>query len=510
MTCPDAPHPPPAAPPDIDLSSIPPPVFPKPRPPFRIPIKKILLWSGIALAGAGLLYGINSIASQKNKAVAQSLKKKEQENRLQQQREQERLRQVQNAQRYQTAKARIRAEQKRQEPVHQQPDYVPYRQAIIETRPLSPFDSSSYEGTATFSPDGNYLLTQVSYPNEDDTTCWGCQILSTANFRPVGKTIKIYDKSFTYSILYQNITAAAYTPDLSALLLVAEGEAVFYNLRTQDFSAPIKKYIDGSHSIDFSSNGKYVAITTSSIVSDKLTTFIALHDVKTGKELHNLCLGDGSDHHVEFLPQGDRLLAMNSQRIELIGIRTGRTLWSSPYQKSIQDARLSPSGHMFASLIDENLEWWNTETGELMPVQPHDDVKSLLHSPTSCRFSPDGKRLLIVAYKKIIVLDTETGRLVGQPMEHEATIDAAFFTPNSRYIVTSRNPLQGMRAEEPCEIQIWETETGNKFGQPMLHNSAPVYMEISKNGKYLLTQENSIKGASQIWNISKTAEEPQL
>lgn len=509
MTYPDAPQDPPSTSPEIDLSNIPPPVFPEPKPPFRPPVKKILLWSGIALAGAGLLYGINSMASQKNKAVAQSLKKKEQESRLKQQREQERLRQVQNAQRYQTVKARIRAEQKRTEPVHQQPDYAPYRQAIIETRPLKPFDSSSYEGTATFSPDGNYLITQVPYPNEYDTTCWGCQILSTANFRPVGETIKIYDKNFPDSKFYQNVTAAAYTPDQSALLLVAGGDAVFYNFRTKDFSAPIKEYIDGSHSIDFSSDGKHVALTTTSRVNNKWVTFIAIHDARTGKKLQNVCLGEGIDHHVDFLPQGDRLLAMNSQRIELIGIRTGRTLWSSPYNKNVQDARLNPAGHMFASLIDENLEWWNTETGELMPVQPHNSVKSLFFKPKSCRFSPDGKRLMIVDYKKIVILDTATGRLVGQPMEHDATINTACFTPNSRYVITSRNPLEGMRAEDPCEVQIWETETGNKFGKPMQHQSPPVYMEVSKDGKYLLTQENSIQGGSQIWNISKTTEAPQ-
>lgn len=230
MTYPDSPQDPPSTSPDIDLSNIPPPVFPEPRPTFRLPVKKILLWSGIALAGAGLLYGINSMASQKNKAVAQSLKKKEQERRIKQQRERERLHQVQN--------------------------------------------------------------------------------------------------------------------------------------------------------------------------------------------------------------------------------------------ESIQNARLSPSGHMVASLIDEHLEWWNTETGELIPVQPHDDVKSLFHNPTSCRFSLDGKCLMIVAYKKIVILDTKTGRLVGRPMEPEATIDAACFTPNSRYVVTSRNPLEGMRADEPCKIQIWETETATNSASP--------------------------------------------
>lgn len=34
-------------------------------------------------------------------------------------------------------------------------------------------------------------------------------------------------------------------------------------------------------------------------------------------------------------------------------------------------------------------------------------------------------------------------------------------------------------------------------------------MKISKNDQYLLTQENNIKGANQIWNISKTEEAPQ-
>lgn len=96
-------------------------------------------------------------------------------------------------------------------------------------------------------------------------------------------------------------------------------------------------------------------------------------------------------------------------------------------------------------------------------------------------FSPDGKRILIVAKggnKQLRLLETASGLDALEPMEHRTPIKRAVFNHDGSRIAC---------ACEDGEIWIWDTATGRPVVPAMVDRSSAVFIGFSNDGDQLIT-----------------------
>ena len=87
------------------------------------------------------------------------------------------------------------------------------------------------------------------------------------------------------------------------------------------------------------------------------------------------------------------------------------------------------------------------------------------------------------------VWDAESGQQIGEPMVHGNVIYGAIFSPNGRRIVT---------ASEDKTARIWNAETGEPMGEPMRHDEGLRSSAFSPDGNLIMT----VSGRTvQLWKV---------
>ena len=82
------------------------------------------------------------------------------------------------------------------------------------------------------------------------------------------------------------------------------------------------------------------------------------------------------------------------------------------------------------------------------------------HKLSGAAFSADVQRVVTASEDETAQLwETETGKPLSEPLQHQGAVNSAVFSSDGRRVVTASDRT----------AQLWETETGEPVGAPLQH-----------------------------------------
>ena len=155
--------------------------------------------------------------------------------------------------------------------------------------------------------------------------------------------------------------------------------------------------------------------------------------------------------------------------------------------RNVTTFALSPDGKkILMGSGDNTARLWDVATGKL--IAPPLQHQALIHSAA---FSPDGKTILTEGGTTARLWDTASGIPIGQPMEHQDRIRAAAYSPDGKTVLTG---------SWDKTARLWDVATGLPFGKPMEHQRGVYDVAYSPDGRTVLTGGQD--GAVRLWDAS--------
>jgi eukaryotic-like serine/threonine-protein kinase len=115
-----------------------------------------------------------------------------------------------------------------------------------------------------------------------------------------------------------------------------------------------------------------------------------------------------------------------------------------------------------------------------------------LHQPgqvCTVTWSPDGRTLAVGTLDGTAQLwDAGTGKPIGDPLRHQARVQAVAFSPDGRVLLTGSSD---------GTARLWQVATGRPFGEPLRHQEAVRRVAFSPDGRTALT--GSWDGTARLW-----------
>jgi WD40 repeat protein len=169
-----------------------------------------------------------------------------------------------------------------------------------------------------------------------------------------------------------------------------------------------------------------------------------LHDAASGKALGQPLPGWTTG----FSPDGQIILV-------------GSVAWQAPTTDandrllrlghSLRQVAFEPDGRTVVTVAGPaDLRRWDLATGRIVFRLAERAGRSVLS------LSPDGRLALVAEGRVARLLQVETGREVGPPLDHLILVKLASFAPDSKLVVTS----------EGTTFQVWDASTGRPAGVP--------------------------------------------
>ena len=348
------------------------------------------------------------------------------------------------------------------------------RQSAFPRAPLFSFRPDASLITASFSPDGRWVVTA-----SDDGTA---RVWEVASGKAPGQPLRHNGA----------IKSVAFSPDGKRVVTAsADGTARVWEAATgKAVGGPLRH--DGVvSSASFSPDGQWVVTA-----SDDGTARV--WEVATGKAVGQPLRHNGLVFSASIGPDGKWVVTTSSdQTARLWEAATGKPV-GRPLQhdKDVWYADFSPDGKWVVTASgDGTARMWEAATGK--PVGPplrHDGVVS------RASFSP-GERWVLTASDDgtARVWEAATGKPVGEPLRHSGGVSTAAFSPDGKWVVT---------ASADGTARIWEAATGKAMGEPLLHNSSVSSAAFSPDGRWVVTA--SAGGVARVWEAApaKAASEP--
>jgi WD40 repeat protein/serine/threonine protein kinase len=350
--------------------------------------------------------------------------------------------------------------------------------AILRQLPKPPqlFLHDGEVAAATFSPDGNKLLT-ASLKGR-------AQVWNAATGQRLGLPMEHAAE----------VVDASFSPDGGRVLTASlDHTARIWNANTGSPATPPMQHDDMVYSAAFSPDGRRV-VTAS---EDKTAR---IWNADTGEVVlpplhHNATVwGAAFSFDSRFIVTAS---ADNTARVW--DAQTGRPVTPSlRHDGMVWCAAFSPDGSLVATASeDKTARIWNARTGAPMtPSMKHtEEVLDLA-------FSPDGRRLLTASGESIIrfalkhspgearVWDVATGKPLTPVMPHKESVFQAIFSPDGRRVAT---------ASRDKTARVWDAETGEPFTVPLEHCERVYGVAFSPDGQRLATA--SFDHTARIWSI---------
>ena len=225
---------------------------------------------------------------------------------------------------------------------------------------------------------------------------------------------------------------------------------------------------------------------------------VRVWDADTGQPVGTPITGAVSGaSRVVFSPDGRRIAASSWDRgLRVWDVDTGQTADQLNGVPGAFSVAFSPDGRRIATGFGNpngGVQVWDAETGQPVgPRLPSDLVASLA-------FSPDGRRIAVgigtdFGTGGVTVLDTVTGRPVGQPVfGGSAMVHSLSFSPDGRRVVSGG--LDGVR--------MWDADTGQQVGQPLTEGWVDS-VAFSTDGQEVIT--GSRDGNVRVWEPGTAAD----
>ena len=286
---------------------------------------------------------------------------------------------------------------------------------VATGRPLAVPDVTSTNGFR-LSPDERTLLVHT-YEHISDYRLWDAQTLRPAALDPAFRVL-------------------ALSPDGRLAVMSRHGEkdrgSPVLLMRTDDFKpvgAPLP-HSDGCSQAMFSPDGKV-------LLTHAVGDVARLWDTATGQP-RGEPIKDVSGHAV-FTPDSQTVWLVGGNRIEVRATATGQPVCQAiQHDRRVQSLVSSPDNR---AVLSWGIGWvflWDTAGRSLWKEQRGQD------RPTFHVFSPDGK-LLALGSREVRLLDSRTGRPVGEALRHENRLRKIAFSPDSTHLLTETVPIGGKR-----------------------------------------------------------------
>jgi WD40 repeat protein/tRNA A-37 threonylcarbamoyl transferase component Bud32 len=199
-----------------------------------------------------------------------------------------------------------------------------------------------------------------------------------------------------------------------------------------------------------------------------------------------------------FSPDGRRVLLLSQSQVGR-GMNDLR-MWDSasgasltPLQKAnpgVLAAHFNSDGTRLVTVqMDGTARLWHGETGQpaAAPLKHQAPIRS-------ATFSPDGRRVLTLAYEQIgnwiapggdaRVWNAQTGEPLTPSLKHDRPVLYALLSPDGERVAT----VAAVGDDgTPPDVRLWEASTGKPLTPFLKHGTGPLTAEFSPDGRRLLT-----------------------
>ena len=321
-----------------------------------------------------------------------------------------------------------------------------------------------------FSPNGKYLISSHS-------TGWESGILYVWD---VEKEESIREVSFKDYIPW----SIDFSSDGKYLAAGTFGKVLLYDAKTWNEIM----VLDGSGPVKFSSNGSLLVYSHSISKYKKQLHEIIIKDLITGKsenispamKIERVNWADFDKYGKRIITVGRKIFYWDNNSGKLIS----SILLKDPSGKTAAPEAISDDKKYAVEkyvVNDEGtgLRLWDISTGNIIHHFPEIKDCSL-----RLRFSPDGSYLIAGSYEGEIIAfnlkDFSIRKFKGKHKGEFASVDDLAFLPNSKFVFSSSMPTSG-----DAEIIMWDIDSGNivkRFTYWSLDNG----LDVSDDGKHLL------------------------
>lgn len=279
------------------------------------------------------------------------------------------------------------------------------------------------------------------------------------------------------------VLSASFSPDDKFVVTGSEdGMAQVWNADSGRRVGEAMAHRERVTSATFSPDGRRV-ITAS---QDRTA---CIWDAATGKLQGEPMAHDGWVYSASFSTDGKLVVtASGDTKARVWDAETGKAV-GQPMQhgEEVYSARFSPDGtRVVTASKDGTARIWDAATGKALsePMAHGNPVQF-------AGFSADGKQLVTLSQREVRLWDPETGKAIGPPIAHEETINAVGFSADGRRLVT---------ASDDKTARIWDAASGKPLGEPMTHNERVASASFSPDGKRVVTASKD--STARLWDAA--------
>jgi eukaryotic-like serine/threonine-protein kinase len=353
------------------------------------------------------------------------------------------------------------------------------------------------------------------------------RLWSTSTWKPFGSTLShplpVWSLAFSPD---GRILLTGCEDSHARLFLVATGAQIGLPLTHEGNVRAVKFSADGAHFLTASAGGDGYAAAR-------------LWDIASGTSFQQWILqSDGEISSLALGPDGQKaLIGAYDRKARILDLRSRRTIEPvMSHDERVNVVAISHGGQLYLTGDDRGLVrlWDHADR-----VRPRHELRGAGWI-TSAAFSPDDRTALIgVGYMPglagsrpdVLVWDTRTGKVIGDPLPHTSNAFAAGFSPDGRTFLTgdepgtrlwdatTRQPLGewvgGSRAVPRAffpdgkrflllnqgTAQIWDTRSDTLSGPPPFHPEGRILnVALSRDGRSVLTSGPERVG--RLWDVA--------
>lgn len=273
------------------------------------------------------------------------------------------------------------------------------------------------------------------------------------------------------------VNSAKFSPDGTRIVTVV-GEPRSARLWDVQTGKPLNEPMKGTTHAEFSLDGTRI-ITASDL------GLVQLWDAHSGKPLGDPMKVEGMISSAHFSPDGTRIVTAFS--IDLA--RMFKSLESllgdkSAVHKEKFGSMTISSGQLSTSARSTSAQLWDVQSGKQLgePMQHEGPVDS-------AQFSPDGFRIITVSGETARLWDAQSGKQLAEPMKHGYPVYNAQFSPDGNRVVT---------VAEDNTARLWDARSSKPLGEPMRHDGRILSARFSPDGNHIITV--SVDKTARLWN----------